>query len=240
MTDSPYQLLPPLSEEEYEALKESIREKGVLVAVEVDEFGVVLDGHHRVQIATELGIEYPTNVRSGLDEAAKRSLARTLNTQRRHLSQAQKRMVIADELRENPSHSNNAIAKRLGVSDSTVGLVRQDLGDEVASEWRVGADGKHYPAVHNKATVRSMSSVPGSPTDFLERFRSSEETKETVEFEVPTQRSSGPQYFQVSWSLLEDDRDVVIAAVKAARSQFGLRNTGEAIVEICRRFSDGG
>ncbi len=237
MTDSPYQLLPPLSEEEYEALKESIREKGVLVAVEVDEFGVVLDGHHRVQIATELGIEYPTNVRSGLDEAAKRSLARTLNTQRRHLSQAQKRMVIADELRENPSHSNNAIAKRLGVSDSTVGLVRQDLGDEVASEWRVGADGKHYPAVHNKATVRSMSSVPGSPTDFLERFRSSEETKE---FEVPTQRSSGPQYFQVSWSLLEDDRDVVIAAVKAARSQFGLRNTGEAIVEICRRFSDGG
>lgn len=238
MTDSPYQLLPPLSDEEYDALKESIRERGVLVAVEVDELGVILDGHHRVQIAYELGIEYPTNVRYGLDEVGKRSLARTLNTQRRHLSQAQKRMVIADELRENPSDSNNAIAKRLGVSDSTVGLVRQDLGDEVASEWRVGADGKKYPAAHNKTVVRAMSSVPSMATDFLDRFKGSG-AEEVVEFEVPTVRSSGPQYFQVSWSLLEEDRDVVIAAVKAARYDLGLRNTGEAIVEICRRFVDG-
>lgn len=236
MTATPYQLLPPLTDEEYDALKESIRSQGVLIPVEMDEEGNILDGHHRVRIAQELGVEYEVNVRSGLDEREKRSLSRTLNTQRRHLSQAQKRMVIADELRENPSESNNAIAKRLGVSDSTVGLVRASLGDEVQSEWRVGADGKKYPATHQTTTVKPLS--PGAATQFLDRFQNHEASTQT-DFEVPTTRHTGPQYFQVHWALLEEDRDVVVAAVKQAKNDLGLRNTGEAIVAVCQRYLDG-
>lgn len=232
MIDSPYQLLPPLSDEEYEALKESIRQEGIHIPVEVDEDGNILDGHHRARIALELGIEYPTNVRVGLTEVQKRSLSRTLNTQRRHLSQAQKRMVIADELRENPSDSNNAIAKRLGVSDSTVGIVRSTLGDEVASEWRVGADGKKYPATHQTTNVRPLSAE--AATNFLDRFQSPEEP--APDFEVPTTRHTGPQYFQVHWALLEEDRDVVLEAVKLAKKNLGLRNTGEAIVAVCKEY----
>jgi len=44
---TPYQLLPPLSEEEYQSLRADIAEHGVLIPVELDEFGNVLDGHHR-------------------------------------------------------------------------------------------------------------------------------------------------------------------------------------------------
>ncbi len=58
-----YQFLPPLSADEREALRESIATFGVLQAVITDETGNVLDGHHRAEIAAELGIEYPTKVR---------------------------------------------------------------------------------------------------------------------------------------------------------------------------------
>jgi len=140
----PYQLLPPLSKEELENLRESIKEKGVLIPIVVDENGIVIDGHHRKMICDELGIECPKIVRENLTEQEKRSESRYLNIARRHLNTAQKRVVIAGELWDNPSDSNNSIAKRLGVSDTTVAKVRDELGIKI--DKVVGADGKVYKA----------------------------------------------------------------------------------------------
>ena len=84
MIDYPYQYLPPLKPEIREALKESIRESGVLVAVEKDEAGNILDGHHRLEICEELGItEYPVSVRLGLSEEEKIRHVITVNENRR-------------------------------------------------------------------------------------------------------------------------------------------------------------
>jgi hypothetical protein len=48
---TPFQdILPPLSAEEFDALKASIGKRGVLNSVLVDEAGNVLDGHHRLKI----------------------------------------------------------------------------------------------------------------------------------------------------------------------------------------------
>lgn len=80
-----YQLLPPLSEEEYLALKADVAKRGVLVPVEVDENGAILDGHHRLRIARELGIEAPTIVRSGWSEQEKREHVLKVNLLRRQL-----------------------------------------------------------------------------------------------------------------------------------------------------------
>lgn len=44
-----YQVMPPLTEQEYQELKSSITNHGVQVAIEYDEEGDVLDGHHRLQ-----------------------------------------------------------------------------------------------------------------------------------------------------------------------------------------------
>lgn len=60
-----FQFLPPLLPSEYQALTESIRTHGVQVPVLVDESGAIIDGHHRDQIAAELGIKCPREVRSG-------------------------------------------------------------------------------------------------------------------------------------------------------------------------------
>lgn len=82
---APYQLLPTLSAEEYAALEADIRQRGVMVPVEVDEEGRILDGHHRVAIATALGFPYRTIVRAGLSEAEKREHVLNLNLARRHM-----------------------------------------------------------------------------------------------------------------------------------------------------------
>lgn len=125
---APYQVMPPLSPEEYAALKADIAQRGVQVPVEYDEVGAILDGHHRIQICGELGItHWPRLVRYGLSEDEKRRHARRLNLDRRHLDAAQKRELIAAELREAPESSNRKIAAGLGVDDKTVGAVRANL-----------------------------------------------------------------------------------------------------------------
>lgn len=127
-TAQPYQLFDDLTEEEYAALRDDIARCGVLVPIEFDEDGNVLDGHHRLRACQELGItDYPRVVRAGLDEQGKRNHTRSLQMLRRHLTSEQKRRVIADQLRDTPERSDRAIGRQLGVSHATVASVRNHL-----------------------------------------------------------------------------------------------------------------
>ena len=75
------QLLPDLPPEQYDALKADIAERGVVVAIDVDEFEQILDGHHRARATTILLV-----IRSGLTEEQKRTFSRKANELRRQLS----------------------------------------------------------------------------------------------------------------------------------------------------------
>jgi ParB-like chromosome segregation protein Spo0J len=123
-----YQLLPDLAEDEYEALKADIAERGVQVPIERDETGAVLDGHHRLRACEELGItEYPTIIRTGMDEDEKRRHVLALNLDRRHLTREQKRELVARLLVATPEVSNRQIAEQAKVSDHTVADVRSRI-----------------------------------------------------------------------------------------------------------------
>lgn len=186
LADGDYQLLPPLADDEYEHLKADIEERGVLVPIEFDEHGNILDGHHRYAACIELGItDYPKTIREGMTEAEKRSHARTLNMARRHMSREERRWMIADELRENPTKSNNAIAKMLQVSDVTVASVRNELG--LKTDQRVGDDGKVYKIQQDKAT-------PYKNEVFQHRliFDTAEERAEYVEWLKRLKRTDRP------------------------------------------------
>lgn len=89
-------LLPPPSEEEYEALKASIAKHGFWKSspVTVDEKGDILDGHTRARACGELGIEYPTIVVRGLNDWEKIERALVSNIARRNLTPAQRRPLI--------------------------------------------------------------------------------------------------------------------------------------------------
>ena len=53
------ELVPPLSIQEYEALKRSISEKGFWKSnpIVVNKEGIILDGHHRYKACKELQVE---------------------------------------------------------------------------------------------------------------------------------------------------------------------------------------
>lgn len=142
---SPFQVMPPLSDDDFAALKADISARGVLIPVEYDDSGNILDGHHRVKACTELGIEWPRFVRKGLTEDEKRTHARQLNLARRHLDRAQKRDLIAEQLKETPEKSNRQVAVGLGVDHKTVAAVKSELeqtGEIPQLTKTVGADGK--------------------------------------------------------------------------------------------------
>lgn len=149
-----HQVMPPLSADEYKALKEDIGEHGVLVPVVVDGEGRTIDGHHRLRAWEELKAEgrnlpdYPVEVQEHLKTEEQKDLAWKLNMARRHLSRVQKQEVIADKLRQSPQWSDNRIAKLLGVHPATVGSVRRYLESTSQIEKfdrRIGLDNKQRP-----------------------------------------------------------------------------------------------
>lgn len=160
-----YQVMPPLSAEEYNELKNDIAARGVMVPIEYDEHGNVLDGHHRLQICAELGIrDFPKVIRAGMTEEEKRTHARKLNMARRQLSREQRQRIIDDALRENPEKSDRQIGRELGVDNKTVASRRGFLeaGEEIPHlDTTTGADGKQYP----RQVARNVQ-----PIDFDEEF----------------------------------------------------------------------
>jgi ParB-like chromosome segregation protein Spo0J len=151
---STYQVMPPLQPEDFDALLGDIKARGVLVPVEYDEDGNILDGHHRVKACEQLGItEWPRFIRKGLTEDEKRAHARQLNLARRHLNRDQKRELIKAQLVETPERSNRQVAEALGVDHKTVQAVRSEgesIG-EIPQCDRQTSDGRKYPAQRKPA-----------------------------------------------------------------------------------------
>lgn len=85
MAGPKYQLFDRLRDEEYQALHADIEKRGVMVPVEVDESGNILDGHHRAKIANKLQRPYKTIVRKFKTEQEKREHVIKLNMARRHM-----------------------------------------------------------------------------------------------------------------------------------------------------------
>lgn len=141
---TPYQLLPRLSDEEYGTLKADIAENGVRVPIDVDEDGVILDGHHRAWITADLGVDCPQRVVEGLDDQGKRDYARAVNALRRHLSIEQRREQVAQMRTE--GRSVRDIARTLGIPKSTVSDDLQVSDPGHLPERVTGTDGKTYAA----------------------------------------------------------------------------------------------
>ena len=129
MTTAPvmFQHLPPLTPEEYSALEASILEHGILSPVITDENGVILDGHHRSRIAAEHSLSCPKQIVYGKTDTEKRTMALSMNLDRRHLNREQKRALVAESVKADPTLSNREHAERTGVDHKTVQARRAEL-----------------------------------------------------------------------------------------------------------------
>ncbi|MEQ8637974.1 DNA methyltransferase [Gimesia maris] len=149
-SDTPFQLMPDLPTWEFDALKESIRQHGVIIPIIKDESGNIIDGHHRDRACRELKfINVPTITLAGLTKDQKRDHALILNLVRRKITRKQMREIIAAELRRTPDISNRWMAEIVGTTNKTVESVRRELlsNEEIpqCDSYRA-KDGRRYPA----------------------------------------------------------------------------------------------
>ena len=159
---SDYQVMPELTAEEYAELKVDIAQRGVMVPIEYDEQGNILDGYHRLKICGELGIkDFPKVIRAGMTEVEKLTHARKLNMARRQLTGDQKRELIRDQLKATPEQSDRQIAKALGVSHVTVGSQRRELESigQIDQSSRCTKDGRIYPATRKPPVIQQDDTV---------------------------------------------------------------------------------
>lgn len=149
-----YQLLPPLPPDDYERLAADIKERGVLVPIDVDEDGTVLDGHHRLKIADSLGVDCPRNVVAGLTEEGKVHHAATMNVARRQLDSSQKAaLAVAVEerlavlARQRQGHGRTAPGKTLSQKiDEPLGRADEQAAQLVGTNRQYVSDAKRLKA----------------------------------------------------------------------------------------------
>lgn len=161
-------IIPRPAAEEYDALKQSIREEGIKVSLIANSKNVLLDGYTRHQIAEELGIkDIPVETRSFKSQSEEIAFIISLNLNRRHLNMAQKAeigLLILDTEREkarkrmlsgkqsDPSQksdegrADDAAAKRVGVSRDTLHKAKMikemaATDEDIARLWRKALEG---------------------------------------------------------------------------------------------------
>lgn len=157
-------LVPEISDEEYDILKRSIKENGLYVPIIVNQDGMLLDGHHRYKVCQEIGISPSHIIREFKDELDEKLFVIDCNLTRRQLNnfqrteQALKSKPIQQAIaRRNESlggkgdrnltplgRVDETIGERAGVSRDTVRRVEKILAseyvtDKVKEGLRVGA-----------------------------------------------------------------------------------------------------
>jgi site-specific DNA-methyltransferase (adenine-specific) len=87
----PDPVLPPLPDEEYRQLRESIRGQGVQVPLLATSDGRIIDGHERYRACRELAIkQFPMRILGCMPEDERRKKAIRINVERRHLTREER------------------------------------------------------------------------------------------------------------------------------------------------------
>ena len=79
-------MIYPLPQQEFSALKRSIKEHGLWNPIIINKEGYVLDGRHRLKICQELDIQPSTKTVNLNDKLEEQLLVYDSNRKRRHLN----------------------------------------------------------------------------------------------------------------------------------------------------------
>jgi len=166
---STYQVMPPLTGDERADLEQSIKANGVLVPVIISETGEIVDGHHRVEIADRLGMNYPQTTTAGTPSELQ-TLAYSLNLHRRHLTREQVRSLVETSLKADPQLSDRGHGERLGVDHKTAAKVREDMegrGDIPHVDTRTDSLGRQQPVTRITETTKAETYVDTTTGEVL-------------------------------------------------------------------------
>jgi hypothetical protein len=161
MTAERWQLMPPLSDDEYSGLKADIAAQGVLVPIVFDaDTGKVIEGHHRLRAWTELRAEgvkvpdYPKQMVRFRGDDERLGFVVAANLFRRHLTREQRADLVARLRAE--GWSLRRIGDAVGVDHKTVIADLAEIGENspISEPERVERKGGGtYPARRPRPTI---------------------------------------------------------------------------------------
>jgi len=164
--------LMPISAEDKQALRESIKRDGIREPLRgywgKDKSGkrvfFVLSGLNRLEIARELKLATVPVEAVEIDKKNREAFAEDENLARRQLSIKAKKNLAARRLTESPNLSDRQIAARYGLDNKTVAVVRAELvaREEIPhAENRTDSKGRKQPANKHKAPKETPSDSTG-------------------------------------------------------------------------------
>jgi 16S rRNA G966 N2-methylase RsmD len=162
-------LLYPLSDSEKAGLRAGIQDEGLRVAIDIDESGTILDGHHRYDICQELKVAAKFRLHQGQSNEKKLELIYSRNMDRRQISPDQhqeallKRAKNLLKLREKDpgKYTNEVIGRKLNKDESWV----RKFANRTNPNWkradaRVKVPKKEWPVIkQRKQAGESLSAL---------------------------------------------------------------------------------
>jgi ParB-like chromosome segregation protein Spo0J len=137
-------IFPLMEGTEFDELVADIKPHGLVEPIVIYE-DMILDGRNRYRACIAADVEPVFRPFTGGDPSA---YVISANIHRRHLTAEDKRKVIADLIKADPTKSNRQIAKVAKVDDKTVGTIREKLeatAEIPQLEKTTGANGKARP-----------------------------------------------------------------------------------------------
>ena len=141
----------PLTEGEYNGLKESIKNNGQHVPIIINEQWVIIDGYHRNKICLELGIEPWYIIKSFKDRAEEIKCILDCNDKRRHLNNFERialelngkefleeiaRKNSLDNLKQNQNQNQQQQQQESSEKCFSVGRVSEEIGRRAGVSYK--------------------------------------------------------------------------------------------------------
>jgi len=126
------ELWPPLPPDEFEELKKSLAERGLLDPIVVNENNEVIEGHQRLLAWISLGKKEPPAIRrvnTGGDLAKEIALSVEYNARRRHLVKSELALIVAQAFKKIEELTQKQVfaAKTINTSNSETDLEKEPL-----------------------------------------------------------------------------------------------------------------
>ena len=155
---------PLMEGKDFDELVEDIRQHGVRERIALAD-GKIADGRNRYRAAKAAGYQFVEDDFYTVDHAVDLpALILSLNYHRRHLTNEQKREVIADKILANPDASSRQIAEEVKASHNTVEKVRRGLvatGQVDQLDKRTGQGGKARTTSPTRQSAPKPKSLSG-------------------------------------------------------------------------------
>ena len=181
-------LVPQLSKEEYESLKQSIKENGLWMPIVVNNEGVILDGHHRYKACQELGIKepYETMTKVFEDKLHEKMFVIDCNLTRRQLNNFQRtelalksKPILEEIVKQNESQGGKGVRIQ-----TPLGRVDQEIGKLAG----VGKDTvRRVQTITEKASEELKQSLRAGQMSINEAIKQINEKEQLLQIEKELQ-----------------------------------------------------